>query len=52
MHTRLLNMPYLFHEPALSLRPDRSVGIEPGTALALAILGTTLTTVVLALIVR
>ena len=44
-------MPYLFHEPGLSLRPARSGGVGPGFALVAAILGTTLTMVVLAAIV-
>ena len=52
VRTSLLHMPYLFHEPALSLDTDRSIGIQPGVALALAILGTTITTVVLAALVR
>lgn len=48
---KLLHMPYLFHEPALSLSHARSAGVGPGVALTLAILGTTVTMVVLSAIV-
>ena len=51
LKTEGLHMPYLFHEPGLSLRPARSGGVGPGFALVAAILGTTLTVVALAAIV-
>ncbi len=43
-------MPYLFHERALSLLPERSAGVGPGVALAVAILGTTFTMIVVSAI--
>jgi len=44
-------MPYLFHEPALSRQPGRSAGLRADVALAVAILSTTITMVVLSALV-
>ena len=45
---RVIHMRYLFHEPVRAVLPSRSDALGAGAALTLAIVGTTLATIVLA----
>ena len=49
--SRVTDMTYLFHEPVSAAVPARADALRPGVALAIAIAGTTLTTILLAAVV-